>query len=400
MARRGSRELLLDISRLIWRLWSGRLPTGVDRVCLEYLHHYSDRAQAVIQFKGSVFVLSPRDSDRLFAVLHNGPRRIRQKLLPVISIVLLRARRSAPRPNMIYLNVGHTGLDGGGLRQWIARNRIRAIYLVHDLIPITHPQFCRAGEASRHRSRMLTALSSASGIIGNSKATLDDLSAFARESGLEMPPAIAAWISGYRPVQAHPLGLSRPYFVTVGTIEGRKNHLLLLKVWKRLVANAGQQAPMLVIVGQRGWEAHEAIAILDEPGELAGAVIEMGRCSDGELQGLLGGARALLMPSFAEGFGLPVIEAIRAGTPVIASDLPVYREILGDIPTFIDPEDPPRWEQAVRDFTFDSPERQRQKAAMRDFTAPTWEDHFAAVDRWLEQLKTDNSSQKQGGAAT
>jgi glycosyltransferase involved in cell wall biosynthesis len=391
MARISSRELLLDVSRLIWRLWSGRLPTGVDRVCLEYLAHYSARAQAVVQFKGRVFVFGPRDSDRLYALLLDGHEHLRQRLVLFASKALLNVSRNAPRPGMLYLNVGHTGLDRAGLGRWIARNRARAVYLVHDLIPITHPQFCRTGEDSRHRARMLTALSTASGIIGNSQVTLDELGYFAKRESLQMPPAIAAWISGYRPaVEPSPSMLCRPYFVTVGTIEARKNHLLLLKVWERLVATMGAEAPMLVIVGQRGWEAQEAIAMLDELGELAGTVVELARCSDSELEGLLARARALLMPSFAEGFGLPVIEALQAGTPVLASDLPVYREIVGDTPTYVDPLDCQAWEDAIRAFATDTPERDRQKAAMQTFTRPDWESHFAKVDEWLANVTPAN----------
>ena len=101
----------------------------------------------------------------------------------------------------------------------------------------------------------------------------------------------------------------------------------------------GDQAPDLIIIGQRGWEASEAIAMLDEPGPLQGHVHELGRCTDKEMGDLLTGARAMLMPSFVEGFGLPIVEALQLGVPVIASDLPVFRELAGGILTYLDPGD-------------------------------------------------------------
>jgi glycosyltransferase involved in cell wall biosynthesis len=232
-------------------------------------------------------------------------------------------------------------------------------------------------------------LRSASGLIANSQATLDALGRFADSIGLPMPPAIAAWIAGspMSTKKVQPLAVDRPYFVTVGTIEGRKNHALLLHIWQRLVARYGESAPMLFIVGQRGWEASHALAILDRATELKDHVIEFGRSSDDELASTIAGARALLMPSFAEGFGLPVAEALQLGTPVIASDLPVFREFAGDIPTYLDVLDGVGWMATIMGFTGDSVERERQIQAMAGYRAPSWESHFEVVDEWLKTIE-------------
>lgn len=294
------------------------------------------------------------------------------------------ASRSVPRKGMTYLNVGHTGLHNPALVRWIERNRLRAFYLVHDLIPITHPQFCRDGEGAKHAKRMKHALASATGIICNSQATLDDLAAYAGGCGMAMPRSIVAWIA---PPQLHrddaPPAFRGTYFVAVGTIEARKNHRLLLNVWRQLVAEMGETAPTLVVVGQRGWHAEEAIATLDSPGDLRGHVLEVGDCPDDELVRWLTGARALLMPSQIEGFGLPVVEALQLSTPVIASDLPVYFEIAGDIPTYLDSGNEEAWRRAVMDFTRESAERDRQLSANRDYEPPSWKRHFVRVERFL-----------------
>jgi glycosyltransferase involved in cell wall biosynthesis len=234
---------------------------------------------------------------------------------------------------------------------------------------------------------MRNVLVSAVGLIGNSQATLDDLAAFAEIQGLPMPPSIAAWISGNQvsdPVQ--PRTLDGPHFITIGTIEGRKNHQLLLDVWRRLVADLGESAPGLLIVGQRGWQADRVFEQLDNLGGLQGHIRELRTCDDEELAGWIAGAQALLMPSSAEGFGLPVIEALQLGTPVIASNLPVFREIAGNIPNYADAHDAKAWERLVREFTGDSPERSRQLALMQNYHAPDWKQHFAAVERWLPSL--------------
>jgi glycosyltransferase involved in cell wall biosynthesis len=288
---------------------------------------------------------------------------------------------------MIYLNVGHTGLDSPSLPRWIARHRTRAVYLIHDLIPLTHPQFCREGESTRHARRITHALESASGIIANSQETLRELARFSGGRGLALPPGIAAWINGYTgPKDVAPISLPQPYFVAVGTIEARKNHLTLLAAWDELVAELGSAAPILVIIGNRGWEAEEVISRLSDLGSLAGNVREIPSCADEELARWIAGARALLMPSFAEGFGLPIIEALQLGTPVIASDLPVYREVVGDLPTYLDATDNCAWAEAVKRFTREGSERQRQLAEIEQYRAPTWEDHFQKTEEWLDGL--------------
>jgi len=95
----------------------------------------------------------------------------------------------------------------------------------------------------------------------------------------------------------------------------------------------------------------------------------------------------LLMPSFAEGFGLPLIEAMELGTAVIANDLPVFREIAGDIPTYLAPQDADAWRAAILAFMQDGPDLARQKAALKSYRAPNWAGHFKTVDAWLAKLK-------------
>ena len=387
------REFLLDVSRLVWRVWRGGHPTGIDRVCLAYLEHFGLRSQAVVQRRGVQLVLSPKHSDRLFEILRTpGPSR-QLDLLALAAIASPSVLRTRARRGAIYLNVGHTGLNETSLPRWIARNRLRAVYLIHDLIPLTHPQFCRDGEADRHSIRMQNVLASAAGVIGNSQATLDEFYAFAREVGAAPPPSTVALISGCPAAhEAAPRKLPRPHFVALGTIEGRKNHELLLNVWRSLVAELGQMTPILLIIGRRGWKAEQVFSQLDRLGELQGHVQEISDCEDEELEQLVAGARALLMPSFAEGFGLPVIEALPLGTPVIATDLAVYREIAGSIPAFLDPNDAAAWKRTITAYAGEDPDRKRQLAAARTYKAPDWPAHFANVEVWLSSLAADDRS--------
>ena len=96
------------------------------------------------------------------------------------------------------------------------------------------------------------------------------------------------------------------------------------------------------------------------------------------------------MPSFAEGFGIPVIEALQCGTPVIASDLGVFREVAGDIPLYLRPDDAASWMDATLNYSAKSEDRQRQVSLIANYAAPNWKDHFRRVDSWLEGISQNS----------
>lgn len=383
------RPFVFDASRLVWRLWRGRLPTGIDRVCLAYLEEFAACSLAMLQWRGQRIVLGPRDSDALFAALLSGAARPdRMRLAWAIARALpASCIRRADFAGRIYLNVGHTGLNARGLTDWLARHRLKPVYLIHDLIPITHPAYCRAGEAERHAGRIRNALRSARGLIVNSAATGAELAQFAQGGGLPVPDILVAHLG----IEDLPAAIGaapwpRPYFLSIGTIEARKNHILLLRLWERLREELRSETPDLVLIGQRGWEADETFALLDEGRHEFGRVLELDRCSDAELAAWIDHARAVLMPSHAEGYGLPVMEAMSRGMPVIASDLPVYREVAQDIPLFLDPDDGNAWLRAVRRYLADSPEREEQRRRLATYRPPSWQEHLARAREWLVTL--------------
>jgi glycosyltransferase involved in cell wall biosynthesis len=226
------------------------------------------------------------------------------------------------------------------------------------------------------------------GVVANSQATLDDLSQFAAQSQLPMPPAVVGLLA---PGPAHCVAstcpVDAPYFVVLSTIEPRKNHVLLLQVWRRLVEQYGEHAPRLVVIGQRGWECENVVDLLERCAVLKGFVIELADCSDEMLVTYLHHARALLFPSFVEGYGMPLVEALALGVPVIASDLAVFHEIAADIPEYIDPLDGLRWAEQVMDYAQpNSVSRAAQLQRMEHFKTPSWGEHFVKVDGLLARL--------------
>lgn len=381
------RPLLIDVSRLVWRLSQRRLPTGIDRVCLAYLARFGDVAQAVVQLGGIGRILSTRRSSLLFDRLLGAPvtrAELGALLLPALG------RRGEAGGGRLYLNLGHSGLDRPGFRRWLVRAEVRPIYLLHDLIPLTHPEHCRAASVARHARRVATMLETAAGIIANSHATQDALVAWQQANGLPLPRTVVAWLGTERlPMAAGAAALAGgAYFVALGTIEGRKNHLMLLEQWRTLASRLGAATPALIVIGRRGWEAAQAIAMLDRCAGLSGHVVELPDCDDETLARYLRGARALLCPSFVEGYGMPLAEAMAAGTPVIASDLPVFREWAGDVPLYVDPTDGAGWRRAILDFSVPgSAAREAARARAAAFLPPSWDDHFSRVTAWLSAFQ-------------
>lgn len=422
--------IIIDVTRLVTRRLRKRLPTGIDRVGLAYLEHYADQAQAALAFGNGAVVLSRAASERLFRLLGSTGQLSRNAIAGLVASSLGGPFRPDVRGAWL-LNTGHAGLHRPGYARMPASLGVRPLHVIHDLIPITHPQFCRAGEDKLHAQRMALALRTGAAIVCNSRTTFDDLADFALRQGLPLPPATVALLAtdltrvreqtasgqqtgggqqagqdeapggGQAGGQAAPgkattslapsvddsPPLVGPYFLMLGTIEPRKNHLLVLQVWQRLVRAQGAQAPRLVVVGQIGWECEHVLRLLERAPELKDHIVVLQRCGDADLASWMRHARALLFPSFVEGFGLPVLESLERGLPVIAADLPVYREFAGDLPEYLDPLDAASWQSAIAAYAVPGDRRrERRLQALAGFRGPTWAGHFARVDALMRRV--------------
>jgi hypothetical protein len=131
-------------------------------------------------------------------------------------------------------------------------------------------------------------------------------------------------------------GISRPYVLTVGTLEPRKNLLTLMRAFDRLGSEADGHD--LVVVGARGWLDRELLKQIRLP-ERARRVRWLGYVPESDLSALYTGADLFVLASSLEGFGLPVLEAMACGTPVVASDIPALREIGGNAARFVPAND-------------------------------------------------------------
>lgn len=389
----------LDVSRLLWRVFRGNL-TGIDRVELAYAEHLLDAEGEVethlvgFDYRGGFRLLPGAQARRLVRAVRPALAAGRLAELRRQAMALLAAGVAGvlPHPSSggeaaIYLNVSHHPLHhGAAIARLLRQTGARFVPLLHDLIPLDWPEFSPPAEVARHRRRLDTVNALADAVLTNSEATAAALRPRLRP-GL---PVIAAPL-GVTPVAPAPgadrVAQGRPYFLVVGTIEPRKNHLLLLHAWRRMAAAGSGPVPLLLVVGRRGWENEQVLDVL-ERGPLAGREVrELGGLNDGELAGLMRGAHALLMPSFTEGFGLPVAEALAQGVPVIASAIPAHREVGAGVPEFLDPGDLPAWQAMIENYaTPGSPFREAQMLRLRGWSAPRWQTHMDTALALLREV--------------
>ncbi len=146
------------------------------------------------------------------------------------------------------------------------------------------------------------------------------------------------------------------YLLTVATVEPRKNLVTLLMAYQQLVERLGDDCPSLVIVGRKGWNCEDILGYMDD---LRARVLFPGHVSDDELIALYQMAQCLVFPSLYEGFGLPVLEAMMAGCPVITSNVSSLPEVAGDAALLVAPRESTALMEAMQQLLEDAPLRIR-----------------------------------------
>ncbi|TGD94237.1 glycosyltransferase family 4 protein [Methylobacterium nonmethylotrophicum] len=417
----------LDLTRLVTRLRHAS-PTGIDRVDLAYARHLL--AQDGARFGVVSTRLGPRilDREQMAGLVEAavaawtesvaaGDDPVYRDLAPPLGLAVeaagpgpaapdgARARRArqlrawldalrAPGPGRLpagslYLHTSHLRLDLPARFDWLYdRPDVKPVFFVHDLIPIAYPEYGRPGEAERHRVRMETVARHARAVVVNSADVGARFSAHLAGLGRRVPPVTVGPLGIEAVFRGAPSAPSaRPFFLVCGTIEPRKNLITLLTAWRELGLRHGEATPRLVVVGRRGWESENVVDLLERCPAVRAHVTEVSGLSTAGLVRLMGSATALLMPSFAEGYGLPVVEAAACGLPVVASDIPVHREIAGSFAEFLHPLDGLGWMRVVEELAAPgSGLRAAMAGRLAGYEAPTWDDHFARVDPALAAL--------------
>jgi glycosyltransferase involved in cell wall biosynthesis len=201
------------------------------------------------------------------------------------------------------------------------------IYTVHDAIPMLHPELSQI-DAMRHKALLDAIAVRAEHLITVSDAARDDIVTVlgcAPDRVSTCPPGLEAAVAN---APLPPELEAGRFLLAVGSVEPRKNLARMVEAWRR----SGSTLP-LVIAGPDGWRADEIRPVLEGvPG-----LIRMPYVARPVLLAMIASARALLFPTLAEGFGLPIIEAMQAGTPVLTSRAGATEEVAGGASLLVDP---------------------------------------------------------------
>ncbi|MCS7283010.1 MAG: glycosyltransferase family 1 protein [Anaerolineae bacterium] len=219
------------------------------------------------------------------------------------------------------------------------------VVTIHDLNFLYYPQFQTAESRRYYNGQISWAVSHADHILADSEATRTDLIRL-----LNVPPQKVTTVylgvgPAFRPLPPEVVqgtlaryGLAPGYLLFVGTLEPRKNLPGLLTAYRILLSRGTTREP-LVVVGSRGWLYEDVFARVEALG-LEFSVRFLEDVPDGDLPALYSGATLLAMPSFYEGFGLPALEAMACGTPVVLSNRGSLPEIAGGAAVVVNPDSP------------------------------------------------------------
>lgn len=240
---------------------------------------------------------------------------------------------------------------------------IAILFVVHDLLPVMRPDWWGDGAHAFFTTWLRSIARVADGLICVSRTTLDDLHNWldAEQPERHRPLRLGYSYSAADIENSHPsLGLPsdageileslqvRPTFLMVGTVEPRKGHAQTLAAFERLWARG--RDVNLIIVGKQGWLVEALVERLRRHSEAGRRLFWLQGISDEYLEKIYSASTCLIAASLAEGFGLPLIEAAQHKLPIIARDIPVFREVCGDHAFYFRGEKPEELTEAIQQW--------------------------------------------------
>jgi glycosyltransferase involved in cell wall biosynthesis len=269
------------------------------------------------------------------------------------------------------------------LPRWPERSARTRFLMIHDLIAVRWPHFYEPHVEANDRA-ILESIGADDFVTCNSASTRDDLCEF---TGLDPARAFVTPLAASREL-FHPVTdaarrrdvLERhgvpdaPYLLALGTLKPGKNFVTTIRSFARLVESERLDDLRLVLVGTRGWDYGAVFEAVEEAGPLRDRIHFTGFVADEDLAPLYSGALAFVFPSMYEGFGLPVLEAMQCGVPVVASNRSSIPEVVGDAGILVDPTDVDGYCEALLSLYRDSGRRtELARAAVGRASEFSWE---------------------------
>ncbi|MCE2576831.1 glycosyltransferase family 1 protein [Komagataeibacter sp. FNDCR2] len=344
--------IFLDISDFMQYAEGGNITvSGIQRVIANLVIYRTLSAYNVVP------VMLERDAEKIYAVDMPLFQLLVEELLSGSSTgKYIQSLEKEVRQNMtpITTSVGDIFVMAGAF--WIYDDYlflknlrecgVKIALFVHDLIPIRNPEYVDNGVTIKFEKSFLDVLSVVTLLLTNSDYVRDDVKDYIKTrldivipvKSIKLPTELSNKNYTYEKIRPEIRKISlEPYALTVSTIEARKNHILLLKIWNKLRHNRKLQIPNLVFVGKWGWEIEELKKYIHECDGLDKWFYILNGVSDEELSYLYENCLITVYPSFAEGWGLPVGESLAHGKLCVASNTTSIPEVGGELVKYIDP---------------------------------------------------------------
>ena len=258
--------------------------------------------------------------------------------------------------------------------------------LVHDILPITRPNDYHSPWRDEFRAYVREILSFSNHVVCVSEATLKDVDTFMRSEGLSMPassvrrhgvdrlqPAVQTTVAlGVNQRLSAAMAAPNCNVLVVGSIEPKKNYMLLLGACERLWRNG--HPFNLIVIGRKAWLSDTITDAFRRHPRLGRRLFWFDRATDADLDHAYRNCQLVLTPSKAEGFGLPLLEALAHRLPVLASDIPPFKEVGGTSIDYFDPGSVDSLENALGALLTNTLRMADLAGRASRFTWPTWEE--------------------------
>jgi tetratricopeptide (TPR) repeat protein/glycosyltransferase involved in cell wall biosynthesis len=285
----------------------------------------------------------------------------------------------------------------------LRQSGVRVAVFIHDLIQVSNPEFVEPAATTVFRRSLVDVLCTASYVLTNSRFVADEIRRYLSERmnfQLPVKPVTLATELTNKKLNTADIThefielVKEDYVLCVGTIEIRKNHIYLIRVWERLLQRFPGPVPNLVFVGKWGWEIAELQKFLEGSDYLGGRLYIYNEIADDDLAFLYQNCLLTLYPSFAEGWGLPVGESLGYGKPCIASKVTAIPEVGGALCKYLDPFEVEDGYQVLSDVLKDRPALEAwTRRVQSEFRPKTWKDFtcelFAVAQRYSEDRTPD-----------
>lgn len=303
-------------------------------------------------------------------------------------------------PGSIFLDIEGSWFDPEPRSSLLPKLRsagVECIVMVHDVMPSLFPEWFDERQVDVFDQWLEAHIMNSRRFLTNSRCTMADLKAIAQRSGIDLddrvrPITLGADFATVAPVEVPLDDPASKYILVVGTIEPRKNHRLVLDAWEILRRSHPDLG--LVFVGKEGWMVDDFVASIRGHEEFGRRFRWLGGLLDSELLWLYSNAFVTVAPSLYEGLGVPVIEALKAGCPTIASTGGALPEAGEGFTELVDPHDVPSLVSVIERHLDDPSYHQARRELARSYLPPSWETTASEVAEAIrdvaESIGADN----------